>query len=79
MIACDKAYLDIYSTPSPVIRAHLPGSRSSKGRDLWPSSSFWRICLEADKGHSDKVSFYVWFLSFFFFKCIMQTHERTQR
>lgn len=65
MIVCDKACLDIYGTPSPVIRAHLSGSRSSKGRDLWPASSFWRICLEADKGHSEKASFYI---CFFFFK-----------
>ena len=55
MIVCHEFCLGV----EYVKRQPFPGWWKSWGGDLCHPSSFWRICLQVDKGSSEKASHYI--------------------
>jgi len=58
VIACDK-FVCVWCqllVSSHVTRVSPPWLMTLPGGALWQLSSFWRICLEADEGSSEKAS-----------------------
>lgn len=58
VIVCVRICLEVVSllVSSPCNKSQLSLVMKLLGGDLWQFSSFWRICLQADKGSAEKAS-----------------------